>query len=285
MISPGPRVRMERFADLHVHTCHSDGADAPEAVVARAAGVGVGALAVTDHDTISALEETRASCARHGIAFLAGTEISTAYRGGEVHVVGLGIDPRSPDLMQGLAAQREARLERVRGILEKLARRGIALTLEDVQGRAPYAAAGRMHIAVALCERGVTESVQQGFDRFLNPGRPAYVPKSMAPVAVALDWIHAARGLAFLAHPRVGVTVKRHLDALLGLPFDGLEVYHSRHTPGDMAALASVAESRGLLVAGGSDCHGTVKGAGPEMGKVRLPWRHYEEIAQRLGTP
>jgi predicted metal-dependent phosphoesterase TrpH len=275
---------MEPFADLHVHTWHSDGADSPEQVVARAAGLGVRALAITDHDTVSALAETRALCKLYGIEFLAGTEISASFRGGEVHVVGLGIDPESSVLADGLAAQLAARHERILRILEKLSRRGISMNLEDLCAGLPGMAPGRMHVAAALCERGHARTVQEGFDRYLNPGRPAYVAKKMVPVLEALSWIHAAGGLAFLAHPRVGQTVRRRLDALLALPFDGLEAYHSRHTPGDVTALAGLAETRGLLVAGGSDCHGAIKGAGPDMGRVRLPMPRYERIIERLAS-
>ncbi len=152
--------------------------------------------------------------------------------------------------------------------------------MRDAAGGRPLS---RMHLAYHLRLAGVTQTTQEGFDRFLKTGRPAYVPKLTCPVQEAVERIHAAGGLAFVAHPGLARGLRKLLPALLELPFDGIEAYHISHSPGRTREFVELAESRGLLVSGGSDCHGAIKGA-PEMGKVRLPLRHVDAIRERLAA-
>jgi len=274
------------FVDLHLHTTCSDGADTPELVVQRAAELGLAAVAVTDHDTVAALPQARAAAGSLGVEFLSGVEISTWFQGVEVHVVGLGVREDAPALNAGLQSQHQARLSRVLRILELLREQGRALDGAVLLAQAERGALGRMHVAAALHAAGVTRTVQEAFDRFLNTGRPAYVAKQMAAAADALAWIHHAGGLAFVAHPGLGQATRRRLPALLALPFDGIEAYHTSHSPGETDGFLQLARERNLLVAGGSDCHGRIKGMAPEMGKVRVPYKHFAAIKAALaGTP
>jgi len=112
-------------------------------------------------------------------------------------------------------------------------------------------------------------------------GRPGYVPKAALPIESALKQIHEAGGLAFVGHPGLGKTTRKLLPRLLELPFDGIEAYHISHSPGRTGELLEIAKQRQLLVAGGSDCHGTVKRAA-EMGKVRVPYAHFARIESTL---
>lgn len=267
-------------ADLHLHTCYSDGLDAPEAVADRAAALGLQAIAITDHDTCAGIPEARSAAGARGLAFLAGIEISACFERMEVHVLGLGVAEAEPAL--AMLTERFAS--------DRAARMGAILDALVEQGALPEAAAAgldrarlsRMHIARLLRDRGVTRSAQEAFDRYLNPRRAAWRPKLLLPVAEAIAAIHAAGGLAFVAHPGLGRTLRRRLDALLEYAFDGIEAYHVRHSPGRTEELLTLARIRGLLVCGGSDCHGGIKGR-VEMGRVRLPLAHYERIRERLG--
>lgn len=272
---------MTAYVDLHLHTYYSDGSDVPAVVVGRAKELGFSAIAITDHDTVAGVEEGREAAAEAGIEFLTGTEISAKLGKSEVHILGFGIDPGHAGLLQALDKMRTARATRATAILERLKDTGIHLEPSQLEEAvASDGVVGRMHIAQQLVEVGAAKEVQEAFDRYLNPGRPAYVPKVRIAAKRAIELIHQAGGVAILAHPGIGAP--RHiLNPLLALPFDGLEAYHVQHSPGQVEAFLRIAQENNLLVSGGSDCHGGAKKA-PEMGKVRVPYRHYERLREAL---
>jgi len=241
----------------------------------------VAALALTDHDTLGGVVEAREAAKRLGLEFLTGVEISTYFQGFEVHVLGLGVEIGNDSLVETLDRLREGRATRARRIVEKLQKRNIPIALEKVAERAAGdASIGRIHIARELHAMGLCKSVQGAFDKFIGEGRPAYEANPRVPLEKAMEIIRAAQGLAFLAHPGIG-PVRRRVTRLLEMPFDGIEAYHSKHSPGQTDEYTRVAEARGLLVGGGSDCHGEV-GRKPDMGKVRVPYRRFEAIRMRL---
>jgi predicted metal-dependent phosphoesterase TrpH len=270
------------YADLHLHTSFSDGSDAPARVVSRAHELSFAAIAITDHDTLAGLNEGTAAAREVGMEFMPGVEISAAYGNSEVHVIGLGISDGEQALTAGLTALRDARQARVDKILEKLHKAGVNIARDEVEAQAGKAdAIGRVHIARAIHVRGLTKTVQEAFDRYIGRGKKAFVPKKTITCARAVDLIHGAGGLAFVAHPGIGNTVQSILARLLTMPFDGIEVYHTEHTPGHVTQFLQVAQERHLLVSGGSDCHGTATGT-PDMGRVRLPYEYFEMIKEEL---
>ena len=179
---------------------------------------------------------------------------------------------------------RAARSLRIGKILERLNALGIRLDRDDVEAQAAREKSlGRMHVAQALHARGVTMTVQEAFDKYLRPRRKAYVAKQMMGCRRAIDLIHEAGGVAFLAHPGLGTTLTRLLPRLLEMAFDGIEVYHPKHTPGHVTQFTHVALERDLLISGGSDCHGTASTDAPNLGLVRLPYHHLERIKETIG--
>ncbi|MBI4559476.1 MAG: PHP domain-containing protein [Candidatus Hydrogenedentes bacterium] len=265
---------------MHLHTNHSDGSDAPARVVERAAKIGLAAIAVTDHDTVSALPEASAAARACDIAFLTGTEISARYERVEVHVVGLGIQPEHPRLVESLHGLRRERATRAQQIVEQLHALGIPVDLDEIAASVPGGAIGRIHIARAIRKLGYAKTVQEAFDKYIGAGRKAYAAKVVVSCAEAIELIHEAGGLAFLAHPGI-IGSRKIIPHLLTLPFDGLEAYHAKHSPGQVAGFLDLAKEKGLLIAGGSDCHGHAKDK-PEMGKVRVPYEYYERIREVL---
>ncbi|MEQ1629354.1 MAG: PHP domain-containing protein, partial [Gallionella sp.] len=85
--------------DFHCHSNISDGTLTPTELVQRAAGRGVKAMALTDHDDVDGLDEARAVANELGIAFVNGVEVSVTWRSHTLHIVGLGIDPSYPPLV------------------------------------------------------------------------------------------------------------------------------------------------------------------------------------------
>jgi len=271
------------FVDLHLHSTCSDGADAPAEVVAHAQHHGLAAISLTDHDTTEGLAEAAEAAREAGIEFLNGVEISTLYGHHSIHILGYGVDPACPELEALLERLRAGREERTEKIVKKLQEKGLAIDMEAIHKLTNGDGPGRLHIARVLQENGACGTVQEAFDRWLKFGKSCFVPIPKISCERAVQAIHAANGLAFIAHPGLGSATRKLLPHILASPFDGIEVIHSKHLPADTAEFQALADERGLMVSGGSDCHGGANG--PRlMGGMRVPYELYERIQEALAA-
>jgi hypothetical protein len=280
----GPRP--PSLIDLHTHTTASDGRLTPDALVARAAGAGVATLAVTDHDTTAACAPVADACRVHGIEFVAGIEITAILDGADVHVLGYFVDPASPALQAFLAVQRQVRIERVREMVGRLATFDIALDADAIVAPAladPRRAAGRPWIARALIAAGHVASTTEAFDRWLARGRPAFVPRSGPHPRDVFAEIHAAAGIASLAHPGL-VGRDQWIPQFAAAGLDALEAYHSEHDGIATAKYLALARELGLAVSGGSDFHGDPAHGPSHPGSVSLPRAAYIALQERLAA-
>jgi predicted metal-dependent phosphoesterase TrpH len=265
---------MMELIDLHTHSLHSDGTLAPAELVARAAARGVALLALTDHDTTAGLAEARQAATAAGIRFVDGVEITAGWRGQEIHVVGLGIDPASPPLQAHLATLLAVRRARVAAIGERLRRNPRFRDRDLAAGVLREATVPtRTHLARALVAAGDAESTQDAFDRWLGRGKAGHVPQEWPGLDAAIGAITAAGGHAVLAHPHRYKLSSGALGNLCGefraLGGAGLEVSLPALSPNDSARLARLARSHSLAGSAGSDFH--------EPG---LPWRPLGRFAK-----
>jgi predicted metal-dependent phosphoesterase TrpH len=244
--------------DLHLHTTASDGRCSPTELVRRVHAAGVEVFAVTDHDTVAGHPEAAAAARVHAVEFVPGIEITAVWAGRDVHVLGYWIDGTQPAFAAFLADQRARRVARVEAIGAALAGEGAPIDLGPLLAsirQRPGASVGRPDLARLLVAAGHVSSLQDAFDRLLGDGCPAYVARTGVAPAEVFAIIHAAGGVASLAHP--GVTRR---DDLLGAwaaaGLDALEAYHSDHSEAEVTLYLERAEALGLLVTGGSDFHG-----------------------------
>lgn len=246
--------------DLHSHSNRSDGALTPAALMERAARRGVRALALTDHDTVDGLSEAGVEADRHGLLLVPGVEVSVTWNGRTLHVVGLGIDPSCPRLLNGLAQVRSGRMQRAQAIGGRLASHGLAGAFEAALSLAANPdMVSRTHFARHMVDVGFVKDMSVAFRRYLGEGKPAYVRHTWAGLQEALDWIRDAGGLSVLAHPgRYGLRRAR-LHALFSefraCGGTAVEVISSSHSAEQVALVAELALQCGLLASAGSDFH------------------------------
>ena len=268
--------------DLHTHTNASDGLLAPEDLVARAAAGGVSVLSVTDHDTVAAASAAGTACAARGITFVPGIEITAIVDGLDVHVLGYFIDPGSETLGALLADQRRSRFDRIREIVARLAGRGITLNAETILQPAiddPGKTPGRPWVARALVATPQVPSSDEPFARWLKHGAPGFVPRTGISPAGVVSRIHAAGGIASLAHPGL-LSHDEWIPAWALEGLDALEAYHSEHDQATTARYLAMALKLDVAVTGGSDYHGDhVHGSGGP-GSVSLPRERYEALVR-----
>lgn len=270
-------------ADLHLHTHFSDGTYSPEELVAHAVRVGLRAIAVTDHDTVEGCDRAGRACAASGLDFVPGTELTCELEGCELHLLGYYLDTTHPRLLQEMAVFQRVRQERVREMVAKLNELDLPITAEAVFALANCRSPGRPHVARALVQQGICGTLDEAFERFLRKHRPAWVPKFKMSARHAIRLVHEAGGLAVLAHPGLNHN-DRIIPRLVEAKVDGIECWHTKHTRTMADHYAAVARQYGLLITGGSDCHGLSKGK-PLIGTVRLDWPYFEALKARGASP
>ncbi|MBW3601867.1 MAG: PHP domain-containing protein [Actinobacteria bacterium] len=273
-------------ADLHTHTIHSDGTTRPEENAALAAAAGLGALAVTDHDTTAGLPEAAAACARHGVGFVPGIELSTEHAGRSVHLLGYYIDALDARLVAECDRLRSARSLRARRILAELDTLGVALPLAAVTAHAGSAPIARPHIAAAMVEGGFVPDIAAAFDGFLAEDAPAYVVKHALSPAEGVRLLRAAGGVAVLAHPelssRHGAVTEELVAELARTGLAGLEADHAGHDGDAVRRWRGCADRLGLLVTGSSDFHGA--GREVRIGAGTTPLARLDRLRERAAA-
>jgi len=267
------------FADLHLHTCFSDGTYSPEELVFNAKRCGLAAIALTDHDTVEGCAPTARACEAAGVEFIPGTELTAEQGGIEIHILGYFLDTQNPRLLTEIERFQTVRQNRIREMVARLNQIKVPLSAEAVFALANCRAPGRPHVARALVKAGLCGSLDEAFERFLKKNRPAWVPKFKISAADAISLIHQAGGVAVLAHP----ALNRSDDVIEGMvagALDGIECFHTKHSTAISEHYLELADRFHLLVTGGSDCHGLSKGQ-PLIGTVKVPYQHVEVLRAR----
>ena len=257
--------------DLHTHSTRSDGTLTPAELIRYAAQKGLAAIALTDHDTIDGIEEAvqaaRSLSSQDPDALvpevIPGVELSTEYRGKDIHIVGLFIDWQNREFADRLRGFADARIYRNRKMCSLLTENGCPVSYEDLEAAFPDTVITRAHFAQYLLDRGMISSIDEAFRKLIGDDCPCFVPREKITAHDAVRFLLSFGGVPILAHPLQYKMSETELDALVasltGLGLDGIEVYYSTHRQADTANLSRIAEKYGLLLSGGSDFHGTRK--------------------------
>jgi len=258
-------------ADLHIHTTHSDGACSPCQVVIAAVNVGLKALAITDHDTVSALEIARPEARRWGIELVPGIELSCDFDDREVHILGYFVRDDDPPLRAATDRLRADRWSRLEAMADRLRTLGLSVDLEAVRRHHPRAVLGRRHLAEYLAKTGQISSPREAFALYLGDKGPATEPKAKLPWAKAIELIRGAGGVASLAHPPFYLRLNM-LERLVEAGLRGIEV----EGPGISRSLErrwrAWAEQLNLVPTAGTDFHASDRpGRGGWVGAITTP--------------
>ena len=242
-------------ADLHTHTTASDGEYTPSQVVALARHAGLCAVAITDHDTLTGVDQARESASEQ-LEVIPGVEISSRFADREVHLLGYFVRTDHAELNEALAAVCDQRRGRFRAFVTLLRAGGNSLPEDRVRlVEEASVSLGRRHVAGLLVACGHARTRTDAFHRFINPLMKGIQRKKLVPVEDAIALVHAAGGVASLAHPPADFTDDQFAE-LHGFGLDAVEVEYpwGRHSP--VTRLRELASRLGFATSGGSDCHG-----------------------------
>ena len=281
--------------DLHIHSTASDGSFSPTEILRLAQDINLGAIAITDHDTIDGSMDAIASGIPPSLKFLTGVEISAEPPpsfpcSGSFHILGYAINFDDTVLNNTLKLLQESRKNRNPHILELLSRLGIKLTLDEIRNEVGECQLGRPHIAQLMVSKGFVKSIDEAFDKYLSKDRPAYVDKYRIDCTSAIEIIIGAGGIPVLAHPfLLQMKKKERLEDLIitlkKMGLKGIETYYPEHTPDLIAQYAKIANRHNLLMTGGTDFHGSIKPEikmGSGKGNLYIPYELYENLISSI---
>ena len=246
--------------DLHNHSYYSDGVFSPTEVVRLADEADCNLFALTDHDTTDGLSEAQQMADELSVNLVSGVEISALWRNMTIHIVGLGIDINNDILQKGLHYNQRLREERAEKIALGLRRAGITDALEKTQELSKTDMITRTHFAQMLIREGYCKDMKSVFRRFLTGKKPGASRVEWRSFDEVVGWIHAAGGLAVIAHPfRYRMTqtkIKNMLIDFKEVLGDGVEVVTATSTDEEITLSNQWAKEYKLLSSCGSDYHG-----------------------------
>lgn len=274
--------------DLHIHTTASDGQYTPTEIIGKSVEKNIKVIAITDHDTISGLEEGKKAAEKAGITLVPGIEININNSVGEFHLLGLGLKNISDSLIKiidDLITNRDLRNQQ---IIEKIKASGYDFSLEEMQNDFPNTVLGRPHFAAELVKKKIVKTRQVAFDKYLAKGRPWYVNRIGANLDEAITAIKDSGGHPVIAHPMsLYLSWGKLPDALVNYyerGVEGIEAFHPGARVSECLRLEELAHKIGFFVTAGSDFHGekirTDRRLGHTCGDKKIEDKYWDNIKE-----
>lgn len=268
--------------DMHVHTYYSDGIFSPRKIVELAIERNLRGIAITDHDTVSGIEEAISqSRGFPNFSVIPGIEFSCLHNNEEVHILGYFVNYKSEELACVLSKLNNSRKQRSKRIVEKLNQFNINISIEEVEELGTDGFTGRFHIAKLLLEKAYVNSIEEAFERFLSRGGLAYVQRESLNVKDTIKLISKMNGISVLAHPGL-LKNKETINYCIQMGIMGIESIHSKHSLIQSKEFNRLAKKYNLIATGGSDCHGRIIEGDLLLGQYYCNIDKIPEIKERI---
>ncbi len=245
-------------ADLHLHSIFSDGKLKPDEIVKLALEKNLECISLTDHDSCEGTEIFRREAKKNKLKTITGIELSSYIGPKEIHILGYFFDHEDSKLLKKLRDLRSNRKSRILKMIEKLHSLGANITIKDVEKYSKKGLYGRLHIALALFEKGYVKKPDDSFSIYIGNNKPAFVKKESFEPEDAVKLIKNAGGLSVLAHPYSSGLNETEIKTLVKCGIKGIEVFHPKHSYKQEVDLKKLC-SDNLVMTGGSDFHGFEK--------------------------
>ncbi|WP_160690717.1 PHP domain-containing protein [Clostridium sp. C2-6-12] len=271
-------------SDFHIHTSFSDGTLSPAEVIQRAYNNNVKVLAITDHDTLTGLDEALEESVKHNIILIPGIELSTQHNNESIHILGFfkNADYKSKEFTEELDKIKNHRVIRARKMVHKLKEEfTIEVNFEKILNNASDTVA-RPHIAREIIKCGYPYTVDEIFDNFIGKGCKAYVPTLKLSTSDGIALLKKYNALVFLAHPKL--IQKSNINEFLSLDLDGIESIYCQNTKEENEYYVNLAKEHNLLISCGSDFHGSLETdtRHTDIGSMELPAEYLSSLLSAL---
>ena len=262
---------MTSHIDLHTHSTASDGAYTPTVLIEKAWQAGVKTMALTDHDTVSGLDEAQSAANKLGLSLISGIELSASWNHKTIHIVGLNIDAKSSAITEATKYLQQLREERAINIGEKLAKAGINDAYENAKRFAANGTVTRQHFSRYLVEAGYAKNQTDVFKRYMVKNKPGYVSVEWPDIEETLTHINNAGGIAVIAHPlRYKMTttkLRKLIDEFKTYGGKAIEVVTGHNNAEEITLATNYAKRYEIAASIGSDFHNELTSWG-QIGKL-----------------
>ena len=234
-----------RTIDLHVHSNFSDGSESTEKLIELATAANLAAFALTDHDTTNGYKSLYEASSKHNaglpkeeqLEVLPGVEISAAYKNGDIHILGLLVDPNDSEFNALLKSAEKERIARNIKMVDNLKNAGLDISYEEIVASAPDSIITRAHFGKYLVEKGIVSDYPSAFEKYLGDNTPYYVARKFTSPKDAIEGIIKSGGVPVLAHPIIYRLPIKELEALvdtlISYGLRGIETLYSSHSKQD----------------------------------------------------
>lgn len=270
----------DKWVDLHVHSCFSDGLLTPTEIIHHAKRRGLAGIGIVDHDTIDGIAEAIEAARNEDICVVPGVEFSTHMDGIDIHIIGYFLDEDNAELNNYLRLFREERMQRAHKMVQNLQDSGVKISIDEVLEKSQGSSIGRPHMAEVLMEKGYVETFQEAFNRYIGYHSDSYVKKYTITPEKAIQLIYESRGISVLAHPNYLITDEM-ISKFIKSGLDGMEVVHPNLNDSRSRYLQHLVSDAGLMMFGGSDCHGGRNGS-LIIGNYKIPYQIITEMLSML---
>lgn len=262
LLQKGRILNMEIYANLHLHSTHSDGVYSPAEMVKVAKAEGYKALALADHDIGTGYPELKAACEEEGMECIFAVEF-TVREPMDCHIVGFDFDPEYPPMKEYLADMGIRQTDNTKKCFEEAVENGgiSGITWDEVlEFNKGIVWLCNNHVWRAMKAKGLVEEsgYMAWFIQNFRDQRGKYPPvRDFKTLQEIVSLIKAAGGFAVIAHPHSRID---KIDFLMECGIEGIEVWHADHSPEERKKALAVALEKGLYISGGSDHSGLCGG-------------------------
>lgn len=259
----------EKYVDLHLHTTYSDGSTSPEQVVKDCALMGVGTIAITDHDNIDGYYRAKTEADKWGLELITGVEITS----NRYHILGYDFDINNKEFQEFIKQNRELNNKRTYTLIDNLNENGIPITREKVDKYFAGGMLNKIHVSMAMvldeeCKNKIkTTDISEIMYKYMHKTSEyrKNIPKEYPSDEKIIYEIQKAGGVAIIAHPPKDVKNIREIDELLKAGINGIELqprFGELNKPYE-----EYAKRNNMIVTYGSDFHGARYTSRPLLGR------------------
>ncbi len=284
--------------DLQLHSKYSDGYLSPKTIAKMLNDFDVKVASLTDHNSISGLDEFKKACDSYGIKTINGLELYVTYKNYSFNVLWYNFDKNSKKLHSVLERTWSRRRNKILDLIFEVKKKGLIINeekyLKKHQNYLPI-----NHLVSQIWQnkknqKTIINQLKNDAPREEDIISHYFYPKDglrLKEARISFNTLVKLRkeigGQLFLAHPCLHRRInKKMIIELKELGLDGIELLSPHHNYSSIVILSSIIKELDLMATGGSDFHLPAnEGTGPKYSWqwFKIDSSHLRKINKVIG--